>query len=195
MHHRVKNNLTTLKSLFYLQAKNSTNQSVKEALEECQQQIHSMALIHQNMYEATENEQLDFFGFLQQLISELKQSQGRTETPVEITYQGESVAMDVSIALFLGLMVNELATNSFKHAFVGRSHGSIHVSLSKTSNAMQLKFIDDGIGLLRPFEATNGNFGFKLLHIMAEQIQATIRYERDQVNSIFSIEIPHEKQS
>lgn len=195
VHHRVKNNLTTLKSLFYLQAKNSTNQSVKEALEECQQQIHSMALIHQTMYEATENKQLDFFGFLQQLISELKHARGSTETPIEITYQGESVAMDVSIALFLGLMVNELATNSFKHAFVGRSHGAIHVSLSNTSSATQLKFIDDGIGLSRTFQSTNGNFGFKLLHIMADQIQSTIRYERYQGNSIFSIEIPHEKQS
>lgn len=192
VHHRVKNNLTTLKSLFYLQAKASTDQNVKEALIECQQQIHSMALIHQNMYEATENERLDFFHFLQQLITELEITKRTTGFPVHITYQGQSIEMDVSTALFLGLMVNELATNSFKHAFVGRDQGTIHVAIEKVNHSVVLTFMDDGVGLSPVFDASHGNFGFKLLHIMAAQVRGTIRYQRQQNHSIFTIEVPYE---
>lgn len=192
VHHRVKNNLTTLKSLFYLQAKSSNNQEVKQALEDCQQQIHSMALIHQNMYEATETEKLDFFNFLKQLMSELEASSLPSGIPIQISYQGEGVDLDVSTALFLSLMVNELATNSFKHAFVGRNQGKIKISLKRFDTNLELKFTDDGIGLPGAFGVANGNFGFMLLHIMADQVNATMTYLREHDFSVFSIEVPYE---
>jgi two-component system, sensor histidine kinase PdtaS len=191
VHHRVKNNLTTLKSLFYLQAKSSASKEVREALEECQQQIHSMALIHQNMYEATESEKLDFFKFLKQLMRELETSRLPTAVPIQVSYHGESIDLDVSTALFLSLMVNELATNSYKHAFIGRQQGDIVISLRRTDNLVVLIFSDNGIGLPTTFESTNGNFGFKLLHIMADQVQARMNYVRETGNSVFSIEIPY----
>ncbi len=192
VHHRVKNNLTTLKSLFYLQAKSSNNQEVKQALEDCQQQIHSMALIHQNMYEATETEKLDFFNFLKQLMHELEASSLPSGIPVQISYQGEGVDLDVSTALFLSLMVNELATNSFKHAFVGRDEGKIEIELKQFDRKLELTFADDGIGLPREFGSANGNFGFKLLHIMADQVNANMTYRRENSYSVFSIEVPYE---
>jgi two-component sensor histidine kinase len=193
VHHRVKNNLTTLKSLFYLQAKSSDKAEVKLALEECQQRIQSMALIHQSLYEENENEKIEFLHFLKQLFNELELSSKPADKEIEIEYKGMNIELDMSTALFLGLILNELATNSFKYAFTQRAIGKIGVELQKATNKLTVIYYDSGNGLSFDYEEGKGGFGFKLMRILTQQINATITYQKLPDASQFKIEIPLEQ--
>jgi len=193
VHHRVKNNLTTLKSLFYLQAKSSDKEEVKLALEECQQRIQSMALIHQSLYEENENEKIEFLHFLKQLFNELELSSKPTDKEIEIEYKGMNVELDMSTALFLGLILNELATNSYKYAFKESTMGKIGVELQKATNKLTVIYYDSGSGLSFDYEEGRGGFGFKLMRILTQQINATITYKKLTDASQFKIEIPLEQ--
>jgi two-component sensor histidine kinase len=192
VHHRVKNNLTTLKSLFYLQAKSSDKEEVKLALEECQQRIQSMALIHQSLYEENENEKIEFLHFLKQLFNELELSSKPADKEIEIEYKGMNLELDMSTALFLGLILNELATNSYKYAFKESQAGKIGIELQKTDARLTIIYYDTGIGLSFGYEEQKGGFGFKLMRILTEQIDAVLTYEKLQNKSQFKIEIPLE---
>ncbi len=190
IHHRVKNNLTTLKSLFYLQAKASDKEEVKLALEECQLRIQSMALIHQNLYEDNENERVGFQHFLNQLFHELELSIKPADKKIEIIFKGMETDLDMSVGLFLGLIINELATNSYKYAFNNIQNGKIEVELKTSGNDLFIIYTDNGSGLPFGFDVSKGGFGFKLISILADQINATISYKKEQNISQFKIEIP-----
>jgi len=193
VHHRVKNNLTTLKSLFYLQAKSSNIEEVKKALEECQYRIQSMALIHQNLYEENESGKIELKHFLSQLFAELELSIKPSDKIIAIELEGKSIELDMSTALFLGLIINELATNSFKYAFTNKNTGKLGVKLLKEHQQLIVVYYDDGAGLSLGYESTNGGFGFKLMRILTEQINAKMTYQNSINNSQFIIEIPLEK--
>lgn len=193
VHHRVKNNLTTLKSLFYLQAKASNSTEVKAVLEESQLRIQSMALIHQSLYEENENEKVEFKHFLQQLFNELELSIKPPDKDIEIIFKGLEINLDISTALFLGLILNELATNSFKYAFKDRDSGSIEIELISKNKELLVHYSDSGIGLKNGFELSKGGFGFKLLSILTQQINAKLTYQKTDIASIFTIEIPLEQ--
>jgi two-component system, sensor histidine kinase PdtaS len=193
VHHRVKNNLTTLKSLFYLQAKSSDKADVKLALEECQLRIQSMALIHQSLYEENEHDKLLFSHFLKQLFSELELSIMPVDKEIEFEYIGAEMELDISKALFLGLIINELATNSYKYAFKEKQQGKITVEFKKQQDKWTVIYSDDGTGLAFDFEPDKGGFGFQLISILTEQIDATITYQKRNDLSQFTIEFSNEQ--
>lgn len=193
VHHRVKNNLTTLKSLFYLQAKASDSSEVKSVLEECQLRIQSMALIHQNLYEGSETGKVEFEYFLKQLFNELELSFRPVDKEVETIIKVADREVDMSIALFLGLILNELATNSFKYAFNSQTSGNIIVELIEKEGQLLVVYSDNGAGLKNGFDLSGGGFGFGLISILTQQINATITYSYINSLSTFTIEIPDER--
>ena len=193
VHHRVKNNLTTLKSLFYLQAKSAKKEEVKLALEECQQRIQSMALVHQSLYEENESEKIEFMHFLKQLFDELELSIKPVNKEIGIKYSGVDIELDMNIALFLGLILNELATNSYKYAFQENKIGTIGVELQKANHKLVVIYYDTGLGMPFGYEEQKGGFGFKLMRILTEQIDAVITYQKLSNRSEFKIEIPLEQ--
>jgi two-component sensor histidine kinase len=176
VHHRVKNNLTTLKSLLFLQAKASDNAEVKLVLEECQLRIQSMALIHQNLYEEGGKETVEFYQFIEQLFEALKLSFNPVNTEVEVNLQSNQVSLDISLALFLGLVLNELVTNSYKYAFKNKTTGKISLNLAHENGKFVVTYYDDGIGLPNGFNETTEGFGFKLIRILTQQINAKLDY-------------------
>lgn len=193
IHHRVKNNLTTLKSLFYLQAKSSDKEEVKLALEECQLRIQSMAFIHQSLYEESENEKIELEHFLQQLFNELELSIRPAGKQIEIELIGVEIELEMSIALFLGLIINELATNSYKYAFENKDTGIIKIELIKSEGQLFIRYMDNGKGLKDGFNASSGGFGFRLMSILTDQINGAIEYTKNENSSEFTLKIPLEK--
>lgn len=193
IHHRVKNNLTTLKSLLFLQGRASNNAEVKEILQECETRIQSMALIHQNLYQDSENGKIAFLQFLKEMLQHIAVSFNKHQEPVELHFLFEETYLEMSQGLFLGLIVNELATNSYKYAFNENRQGEIRIDFALKNGQLELRYQDNGPGLNADFgEPGTSGFGFKLIRILVDQIDGKIEYSKAHNTSIFIIRI-HDK--
>lgn len=176
MHHRVKNNLQVIASLLRLQAGTIADERLQHAFDQSQNRVTSMALIHERLYKGDELAQVDVAGYLQELFAELVQLNDVSDN---IKYSSEvdpDLTFDLSIMVPLGLLFNELITNSFKHAFLGRTSGSISLSLRPAEgNAFDLFYSDDGVGIpsekLQPSGAT---LGVSLIDSLVEQLNGRI---------------------
>lgn len=130
IHHRIKNNLQVISSLLDLQAEKFENERVKEAFRESQSRVISMALIHEELYQEKNTETLNFAAYLWKLVENLFQTY-RVDHP-EVNLQTnfkEDIFLNVDIAIPLGIIVNELVSNSLKHAFPGHRKGEIQIQL------------------------------------------------------------------
>jgi len=189
IHHRVKNNLTTLKSLLFLQAKSTNNEETKSSLEECQIRIESMALIHQNLYDEGESDKVNFNKFIEELFESISQSYTSNDKEIEIELGKNDITINVSLAIPLGIILNELVTNSFKYAFLGIENGKINLNITQKNNGLIISYYDNGIGLSKDFDAKHDGFGFKLIKILTQQINGLLDYQYIDNKSLFTITI------
>ncbi len=136
-----------------------------------------MALIHQNLYEESENENVDFDVFISQLFTDLELAFKPADTNITVKINSNNVLLDMQLALYLGLVLNELVTNSYKYAFVNRTDGFINLSITKLDKKIRVIYFDDGVGLDSNFDDAKAGFGFKLIRILTEQINATFQYD------------------
>jgi len=179
VHHRVKNNLTVLNSLLYLQSNKVDNPETKRILNECRTRIHSMALVHQNLYDVNDASKVDLKGFIKQLIQESKDIFGLEKIEITSEINTNNIQFDMSFTVFLGLILNELITNSFKYAFEENTNNSLSITLYKKGNNYELSYSDSGKGLPNNFNIKeNTGFGFKLINIMVNQISGTLNYSK-----------------
>lgn len=189
IHHRVKNNLTTLKSLLFLQAKSANNEETKLSLEECQMRIESMALIHQNLYEEGESDKVNFNKFIDQLFVSISQSYFTKNKNIEIEHVKNDITLNVSLAIPLGIILNELVTNSFKYAFSNVENGKINLNIAQKNNGLLISYYDNGKGLTKGFDTEFSGFGFKLIKILTKQINGLLDYQYIDNKSLFTITI------
>lgn len=178
IHHRVKNNLTMLQSLLYLQSKTSAHSQVKSVLAESQTRILSMALVHQHLYENDREGTLNLVEFLNSLLNEIS-STFLNQSHQSISFKATGTCDDIGIKLAvpLGLIVNELITNSLKYAFNEIEKGEIHIDVSQTKSQINIRYSDNGPGLKQAFDLENNGFGFKIINLLIKQINATIEYQ------------------
>lgn len=170
IHHRVKNNLTVITSLLSLQASSSKDQATVELLRESENRVRSMAGIHELLYQSTDLSAIDLRTYVDRLLGRLL----RMYNPPGVAYtiRIDQIFLEIAVAIPCGLIINELATNAIKHAFVGRTHGNLFVEMVITPDGMyRLTFQDDGIGLPGPvdFERTT-SLGLQLVSILAQQL-------------------------
>ncbi len=189
LHHRVKNNLTMLKSLLFLQARISTNEDTKRILEESQARINSMALVHKNLYDDNENGQLNFPIFLESLLSELAASYIDSSRDLELLVEGHCEDLNIELAIPLALMMNELATNSFKYAFQNNGQHLIRIKIEQEDRHLKIRYADNGPGIEGSFDLSKGGFGFRVLSILSQQINAHVSYHKSSDESVFLIEL------
>ncbi len=190
IHHRVKNNLTMLQSLLYLQAKSTEQENVKLVLAESQTRIMSMALVHQHLYENDREGSLDLVQFLNSLLNEISSTfNNNMHQNIEFKANGFCNEIGIKIATPLGLIVNELITNSLKYAFNNTTQGIINIQVSQTANNIIIQYTDNGKGLPKPFTDENNGFGFKIIKLLAKQIKANVEYGYKANESTFTISI------
>jgi two-component sensor histidine kinase len=181
IHHRVKNNLQMISALLYLHGKSLDDSSAQVALMESQNRVQSMAIIHQNLYQ---NENLLGVGvkeYLDKLIHHLTDSYNIEKDRIAVHKNIEVDYLDVDTIIPLALIINELISNALKYAFKDGRQGIIDVFLGSVNGQFILEVKDDGIGL--PFKessAPQGNFGFKLINILADRLGATFQARTDQ---------------
>jgi len=178
VHHRVKNNFQIISSLLNLQQGIEENERGKKVLTDAQGRIQSMSLVHEMLYRKNEVKRIDFKTYTEELMSSIIQLYSHESTKIELEIECGSESFDLELAVPLGLMLNEAATNSAKYAFVGKSSGKISVILKPSDKKKYLLIIkDNGVGI--PTEFINGSketLGIELISILSEQLGGSVQY-------------------
>lgn len=173
IHHRVKNNLQLVKSLLYLQFKQQ-DMSLKSFVEASQSRILSMALIHENLYLKEDFSQVDFKEYTHKLAQSIQETYQNTSKQIELKVEIDEIYLDMQKAIPLGLIINELVTNAYKHAFVNKNYGNILVFLKRKNKIYhELNIIDDGDGIGKFKRAVN-SLGLDLVHQLVAQIDGKL---------------------
>ena len=177
IHHRVKNNLQIVDSLLYLQMRSLDDRKDAEALDafrQSQNRVRAMAQIHEQLYRSQDFSKLHFSDYLAQLLPGLEASYA-LESRVAITICECHVALAIDQAIPCGLIVNELVTNSLKHAFPDGRPGTIHICLEQTGKASYaLSVTDNGVGFAAEgLWSENRSLGLRLVKDLVLQIDGT----------------------
>jgi hypothetical protein len=176
VHHRVKNNLQVISSLINLQSYLVKDESVLNFYNQTRNRIKSMALVHEKLYMSDDLSSINFEEYLKDLVKNIYET-FKTETrDFNIKIDVEKIYMPIDIAISLALIINELASNSFKYAFPDNRKGDIYISLKKQSEG---KFIliakDNGVGFTKKIDFTNTEtLGLRLVDILVSQLDGTI---------------------
>ena len=129
IHHRIKNNLQVISTLLYLESGNFTDKNVIEAFKDSQHRVKSMALVHEKLYQSEDMVSVDFADYIQNLANYLFQSYSLDNRKLSLKLEVETVFLGMDTAVPLGIIINELVSNSLKHAFVNQKEGEIYIEL------------------------------------------------------------------
>lgn len=176
VHHRVKNNLQIVSSLLKLQTLKTANKDIQTSLNEAQERINSMAILHQLLYKNNQMTRLSLKEYLNNLIGQITNSFSSSNKKITTNVRLIELDLDIDTAIPLGLITNEIMSNSFKHAFKG-TEGIIDVELKKiVKDTYSLKISDNGIGIPANFDIDNiESLGLDIVSILSEQINAELK--------------------
>ena len=186
IHHRVKNNLGIVSSLLDLQSAEMRDPKVVEAIQESQNRVYSMSMIHQKLYQGKNLSAIEMKDYYIELCDHILDSFG-LKNRIEFHFKLDEIELDVDTAIPLGLIVNELVTNALKHAFPKDRKGRVDMSFRKVDdNTLRLEVSDNGIGIHRILEKKEerGGFGTKLIGLLVQQLDARMERRTDQGTSV-----------
>ena len=167
IHHRVKNNMTVISSLLKLQAGQVNNDEAKTALMDSQNRVQSMSSIHETLYQSDNLSTVDMKTYLSSLASAIALNYS-IGSKVNLLVESKNVLIGAKQASPVGLIVNELITNSFKYAFPDNQEGEIKINLQKIENQIQLEYADDGIGIPEDYNWRNTkSMGLNLVKMLS----------------------------
>jgi two-component sensor histidine kinase len=191
IHHRVKNNMQVIYSLLNLQAKGIADSALRTMFEESRDRVNSMALIHEKLYRSEDLAHIDFREYLQSLLEGISNTYKRND--VVILVEMEKIVLDVNVGIPCGLIVNELVSNSLKHAFPEGKEGKIKVGINTDSQGNYVLFVEDnGTGFPPEVDFRNTlSLGLQLVNVLTGQIRGTIELARTE-GTRFSITFPGE---
>ncbi len=172
VHHRVKNNLQIISSLMNLQASNTDDPVFLALIRECKNRISSMSMIHEMLYQSKNFSSISVEEYIKHLLLSIESSFCLTDANVKFDLElQQDLLLETDKMIPIGLILNEVISNSFKHAFPAKT-GTIAVSLNKVDNTFTLTVADNGIGLQCDNWKTGNTLGIQLIHTLAEQLDA-----------------------
>jgi len=172
IHHRVKNNMQVVSSLLDLQAQRIDDVAFKQVFLLAQGRVKAMALLHEKLYQTKDVANIDFADYLRDLADETMAAYGLEPPRIVCHTQSRGVRLGLDAAVPCGLVVNELLTNAFKHAFPFPRPGSVTIDLIEDSTRYVLTVCDDGIGLPEGFdEKKSPTLGLQLVGVLARQLR------------------------
>lgn len=175
IHHRVKNNLQVIASLLRLQAEHIEAPAAREMLFDSQRRVRSMALVHERLYQSGDLGRIELGEYIQRLVGDLLRSyRYTTQIDLELAI-GVPIAIDTDRAITFGLILNELVSNSIKHAFPNRERGAIRVSVQREAADVVMEIADDGVGMPDGITiATSPSMGLQVVDALTAQLGGTI---------------------
>ncbi len=192
IHHRVTNNLQIISSLLSLQSNRITDPLLAEILQDSQNRVRAMALIHEILYQSTNLAALNFAEYVQILVNNLFESYtvARTTISLQVDIQPD-VTIGIDKAVLCGLIINELVTNAFKHGFPDGNRGQVLVKLvTSGADFLNLSVANNGQKLPADFDINNvRSMGLTLVLSLIRQIKGTLELETDEM-TVFKIVFP-----
>jgi PAS domain S-box-containing protein len=181
VHHRIKNNFQTIISFLDLQAEVIEDPRALAALEDSQQRLQAMALVHQSLYQSRDLARLDGAAYLRGLVTALCQAYAAEERRLTVTITADAVGLRVETAMPCGLILTELLTNALKHAFPAGGPGAIEVTLRAVPvGSCVLCVRDDGVGFPAGLDVYQvASYGLQLVRLLTEQLGGIIEMTRD----------------
>jgi PAS domain S-box-containing protein len=179
VHHRVKNNLAVISGLLEMQSFNADNEEIAGALQESQSRIQSIATVHEILYQSDSFANIELATYIDELVSYIAGTFNHDGTNIRFKKDVESISLTVKQAVPCGLLLNELITNAYKHAFRDLDKGTIVISMKRNKNTIQLEVRDDGIGLPKDLNAEKpSSLGMKLIKTLVRQLEGSLTIER-----------------
>jgi PAS domain S-box-containing protein len=179
IHHRIKNNLQVIASLLSLQSAQAPIE-IRRALQEAQNRILSIALIHEKLYSTENLAAIDFKEYIKDLVKILHSTFAHGTNHIRVSVECSGIDVDIDKAVPCGLILNELLSNSFKHAFPGNGRGNVKINVSAPNKKVQMVVEDDGVGIKDDIDISNsqGTLGLKLVNLLVNQLHGTIKLDR-----------------
>jgi PAS domain S-box-containing protein len=176
IHHRVKNNLQVIASLVDLQAGEIKEPGLLETFADIRDRVRSMALVHEKLYQSESLARVNFADYMQSLLGYLSRSHAKPGTTIELKTESQAVLLSVDKAVPCGLMISELVSNAYKHAFRGRASGEIRAALSAGADGrVCLRVGDNGVGLPPGLDWRQcRSLGLRLIRLLSEQLHAVV---------------------
>lgn len=180
IHHRVKNNLAIISSLLELQ-KDGVSEETQSLLSSSQARIKSIAKVHEKLYESTTLSDIPLDKYITEIVEEIEKAYTSKETNIDIIIDADPVKVNINDAIPIGLILNELINNAFKHAYKGLKSGKLMVTLQKGSEKMKLFVESDGNKMDSDFDAAKSNsLGMTLIEVLVKRINGQLEIEQDE---------------
>lgn len=192
VHHRVKNNMQVIISMLNLQSSFVKNKKIVSILHDSQSRIKTMALIHEKLYQTKDFSNIDFSEYVYNLFEYLYSSFRSSNQEIEYNINIKKYQINIDTIISLGLIINELTSNSFKYAFEGMSKGKINILLDKKDDkTLVLSLDDNGKGLPANFDYKNtDSLGLQLVCLLTEQIQGKLEVKNLNKGTKFLVFFP-----
>ncbi len=184
VHHRVKNNMQVIASLLSLQSEKVGEQKYRELVHDSQDRIRSMSIAHEKLYRSANLDRINLDDYIDSLIKALFNTYRIPTDLISLKLQIENIALDIDMAIPLGLILNELISNSLKHAFPKGRQGEIDISFKRTSVSGDAQYLltvrDDGIGISADLDIQQADsLGLQLVTSLVEhQLRGTVELDR-----------------
>jgi len=176
IHHRVKNNLAIVTSMMQLQAMETENMDLQGALKSAQQRIQTIATIHELLYGSESLSHLNFGKNIEQLLHNIEEIYDSGKQ-VAVDLQVKNIPMNINQAIPCALMVNEVVTNAYKHAFNDQKKGKIVVHLYEEDGHVVIKIADNGVGMPEDFvEKDSSTIGMTLINLLKQQLEGQVHF-------------------
>jgi two-component sensor histidine kinase len=194
LHHRVKNNMQVISGLIELQSQQLDDDGAREIFNETRDRVSSMALIHENLYKASDLGNINFAEYIKTLTNHLFYSYNVDFDAVQLKTDVKDVFLDVQVGIPCGLIVNELVSNTLKHAFPGGRRGEVNVSLFPGNDGQYTLIVKDtGTGFPKKLDfRKTKSLGMQLVTMLVDQLEGTIKLKRDG-GTEFVISFPEKK--
>lgn len=180
VHHRVKNNLQIVSSLLNLQINKTQNEEIREALAEARQRIVSIAFVHRLLYRNKELTIIPVKEYFESLLQQLSETFSDKHSEIVMNKDIADISMDLDRSIPVGLIINEIVSNAYKHAFPNRK-GMINISFKEINGLYELRISDNGVGFAGDADIENADsFGLEIIKILTEQINGKMLFENTQ---------------
>jgi PAS domain S-box-containing protein len=190
VHHRVKNNLQLICSLLRLQAKEAADEAGLRLFRKSEERIRSLALVHEKLYRSESLSTINFGGYLHDLVAQLVRSSSSSLAPIEVEYSVMDLQFPIDTAITCGLIVNELVTNSMKHA---KSEGSVmrlRVGLQRQDEDVFISVWDNGTSPVAPNVIEDSvSLGLSLVRTLTRQLGGAVKVSQDE-GVAFTVRLP-----
>lgn len=179
VHHRVKNNLQMIYSLFNMQSRQVNNEYTREILSQGKTRIKAISLVHQLLYQSENFNDINIQDYINSLKENLTSIYGDSDKNIEIHVNVYGMSLNIDKAIPVGLILNELLTNSYKYAFDGKDSGNIYINIEENKSKYHFTYKDDGLGLDLNSLKTTDTLGMRLITRLSQQIGASPIFKND----------------